>query len=115
MSASTTPAGRPLRCLSGLQREVIEWLAAGYKPDQVAVMVHVPPARITKWLRKDLMFRSVLTMRRADPRPSAVPELESMLHRLKAPEPEQGWASEQPEEDETPKEEGEDGRRPAEG
>jgi hypothetical protein len=96
--AGLNPDGRPLRKLSDRQKEAIEWLAAGYPTERVALLVHQLPALVAKWLRSDLMFRDALAARRSNPRPPSVDLLESALRRFDPGELEQPWAEENKEE-----------------
>jgi hypothetical protein len=97
--ASLNPNGRLLRNLSERQREAIEWLAAGHPPDEVAVLLHVAPAVIRKWLRGDLMFRAALAIRRSNPSPPIVDPLKSILRRIDTGEAERPWTSEESKEE----------------
>jgi hypothetical protein len=93
-SAGLDSNGRPIRNLSARQSEAIEWLAAGWTPDEAAILIDVPPSMIARWLRTDLMFRRTLMARRADPRPPEVDPMRVLLRRLRPGEPEQPWSEE---------------------
>ncbi|MEA2579147.1 MAG: hypothetical protein QOE83_39 [Actinomycetota bacterium] len=91
--------GRPVRAISKRQREAIEWLASGRTVDQVANLIHVSPALVSRWKREDLLFRVVLETRKSDPSPAQVDLLDLVVQMLDRPDQGQPWSSEQSEED----------------